>query len=191
MRQSFSLVARGGSKIFSLAAFALLLPMAKPTYAASKTATNKAAVAKYEKKARELARKESAEGIILFKKYVDITGDGIKEAIFYFHEKNAGSSYLLKIYTYKSGKLKGLLNDGQYGLYDLYFYKKSKSFIVHGLGHGSEWYDYFKMKNGKFTRVAARSRRVNGRTWGKWIYSSKYKSKTKGIKKGKKLHYAV
>ena len=181
--------------ILMLTVIVTALLAAFPVSAASKAKKNQAAVALYEKKAGKIVNLEA-------RKYVDITGDGVKEAIFYYHPKNSGSGRKLVIYTYKKGKIKKILSDGNYGLIKLIVYKKSKSFIAYGAGHGNEWYRYFKMKNGKYKEAAMKARTDPAFRKSAWyrtkITNSPYKGSrkeltvaefnaaVKGIKKGKK-----
>lgn len=134
-----------------------------PVSAASKATKNKKAVALYEKKAKKLRYLE-------YKKYVDITGDGIKEAIFYYHPKNIGSGRRFVIYTYKNGKIKRILYDVNYGLMKMVVYKKSKTFIANGGGHGNTWDRYYKLSNGKYVELSR----------------EEFKSEDKKYKRGKK-----
>ena len=174
---------------------AITLFMAIPVSAASKAANNKKAVALYEKKAVKLTHLEA-------KKYVDITGDGVKEAIFYYHPSNAGSGRMFVIYTYKNGKIKKILNDSNYGLEKLIVYRKSKSFIAYGAGHGNEWYCYYKMKSGTYKEVAMKGRSYSSPSYPNWYFTkitnspykgnrkeltkAEFNAAIKGVKKGKK-----
>lgn len=185
----------GRHLLFVITAILLTLTITVPVSAASKATKNKKATALYEKKAASISSKSMLES----KKYVDLTGDGIKEAIFYYHPRNTGSGRKFVIYTYKKGKIKKILNDGNYGLENLIVYKKSKSFIAHGAGHGGEWYRYYKLSGGKYKKVATKRRvSVYGGSFknGPWSYfkgadwtdtnKSEFNTIIKSIKKGKK-----
>ena len=184
---------------FLVAVLSAALFASVPVSAESKAAKNKKAVALYEKEAKRINAWRP--------KYVDITGDGIKEALFYYRPKGRGGSGIdFVIYTYKNGKIKCILSDTNYGLIKIMVYKKSKSFIAYGAGHGGEWYAYFKMKSGEYKYIAEKSRRAkNGgsMTNGPWYYStgngmsyksltkSQFNKKIKSIKKGKKTFHKV
>ena len=143
--------------------------------AASKASRNKKAKAAFAKKLGK------ADGLEVLK-YADVTGDGIVEALLECHPEGYGSGRTFAIYKYANKKVKKILYTEEYGLERLYFYKKSKSLILYGAGHGGEWYSYFTMKSGKYKFLAGRSRMsVNGGSMenGPWSY---YK-KTKTIKK--------
>ena len=157
--------------------------------AATKASMNKKAKTAFAKK---LGNSEGLEVL----KYADVTGDGIVEALLECHPEGYGSGRTFGIYQYSGGKVKKILYTEEYGLSHLYYYKKSKSLILYGSGHGGEWYSYFTMKNGKYKYLAERARTsVNGGGMenGPWNYYSKTKDLTKSgfnrliknVKKGK------
>lgn len=142
-----------------------------PSAEASNSAANNKAATQYSKKARQLESRASG-GINA--KHGDLTGDGVDEAIFtYLPKPQMGSASKFQIYSYKGGKLKCLLDDGEYGMYKIVSYPKSKSFVAFKNGHGGESQTTYVLKKGKFRPVAERARSV----WGNahWIY---YKFKT-------------
>lgn len=167
-----------------------------PVSAESKASKNKKAMALYEAKGNALDQEMASRTYFKYvgKKYVDITGDGIKEALFCYRE---GSGVSLDIYTYKNGAMKQIYSGGGYGLEEITVYKKSKALIEHQLGKG-DMYEYYKLSNGEYKEVGYRLCSVSY-TNGKWRYSLKtangYKTITKrrfnaainGIKKGKKM----
>ena len=66
------------------------------------------------------------------------------------------------------------VNGGQYGMGKLKVYRKTKSFVMYCSGHGSEHYDYYTMKNGKYKMVASKGRQstAGGSMYtGPWGYS--------------------
>lgn len=179
--------------VLLIAVLVTALFAAVPVSAASKATKNKKAVALYEKKSKKLDLRD--------KKYVDITGDGIKEGIFIYNTGKSGSGRVLRIYTYKKGKIKSIFKIEAYGFSKLIVYKKSKAFILYSAGHGGETYRYYKMSNGKYKEVASKGRQgVKGGAFknGPWEYSthgggsyrqlskSEFNSLIQGIKKGKK-----
>ena len=164
-----------------------------PVSAASKATKNKKAVALYEQKAGKLKQLYS-------KKYIDITGDGIKEGIFLYKPIGAGGYiFNFQILTYQKGKVKKLYKSTLVHPSKMIIYKKSKSFIVYGIGSGVEMYDYYRFdkKNKKYKHIAEKNRLSYGRRKGPWDYYSKrkiskedFKNLTKGINTGKKKKIA-
>ena len=124
-------------------------------------------------------------------KFVDITGDGVHEAIV-FGKSKYGSGDTWKIYTYKNGKVKVLFEYSGYGVDKIVAYKKAKSFYYHKIGHGSEAYVWHQLKNGKYQEVCGRVRAQMGdTTWsygdsqGKQITKSEYKKMVNSLSKAK------
>ena len=165
-----------------------------PALAGNVSDINKKAVALYKKKAKELEKKKSSSVFKkVGKKYIDITGDGIKEALFWYRD---GVGISLEIYTYKSNSIINIFDGGGYGLDKLIVYKKTQTFIEHKLGKG-EMFAYYKLTNGKYEEVANKYNHLSY-TNGKWRYTSvsgnerktiskkQYNSITKKLKKGKK-----
>ena len=171
------------------------------TFAASQSTKNRRAHALYDKKVTA-ARKISTS---VRYKYFDITGDGVHEALIDYHPKSGGSGHYFCIYTYKNGKVKQLLKEGQYGLDKLTVYKKTGTVIGYGAGHGNEWFRVYKLKNGKYRMIAGKGRRgpapavgsVKNGAWNYWksgyqsISKSKYSSIVSKLKKGKARKYEL
>lgn len=157
-------------------------------HAVSKAAKNKKAHIVFKKKARSLGK--TYQNVQY--KFVDLTGDGIHEMLV-DGRSGQGGGHIFYVYTYKSGKAKRILKDGQYGMAFIKSYRKTKAFVMYCTGHGHEHYDYFAMKNGRYKRIAKRWRSgVNGGSVGSgaWSYSNgKSKAYTKATfnKKVKKL----
>ena len=166
---------RGFMIIVAVLCLVSVFAVTNQVQAASKASRNKKAKAAFAKKLGK------ADGLEVLK-YADVTGDGIVEALLECHPEGYGSGRTFAIYKYANKKVKKILYTEEYGLERLYFYKKSKSLILYGAGHGGEWYSYFTMKSGKYKFLAGRSRMsINGGSMenGPWSY---YK-KTKTIKK--------
>lgn len=169
----------------------------KQAEAASLSSKNRKAHILYDKKVKAAKRISTSVQY----KYADITGDGVHEAIIDYHPKNGGSGHYFCIYTYKNGKAKQLLKYGQYGLTKLSVYKKTKTIVCYGAGHGGEWYSFLKLKNGKYKEIAGKSRRGiaggwdKNMPWGYWkgnyqsITKKEYTSITQKMKKGKVKKY--
>lgn len=157
--------------------------------AASVKAKNAKAHKAYKKKMSSIAK----ASMDCSYKYVDITGDGIHEALV---SANVGRDFY--IFTYKGGKAKKILTGGDYGLSKITIYKGSKGIITYGGGHGGETYSYYKKKGSSYKKVASRSRQsVNGggMSNGPWYYyngksgsinKAAFNKNIKGISKGKK-----
>lgn len=169
-----------------LVSLLLVLPVALSgtmieVQAASESATNKKAHVLYNKKVNNLRKL----GTYVAYKYVDISGDGIHEALIEYHPNTGGSGRIFQIYTYKNGKMVRILNSREYGLSKVMVYAKSKSLVYYRAGHGGEGYCYYKLKNGKYQLVASRGRVAyagGGSYNGSWYY---YNSKDKAITKTK------
>lgn len=165
-----------------------------PVSAASKAEKNKKADTAYDNTRQDLLEKSSG----LTWKYTDLTGDGIHEFIAEYNPKIGGPAQQV-IYTWKNGKVKCILNASVYGMNSIIVYKKSKSLIIHGAGHGGEQYVYYKLQNGKYKTIASKGRQSEnggGIKNGPWYYydsesssigKSVFNSLIKGIKKGKKI----
>ena len=139
---------------------------------ATYASTNSKADAAYKKEIKKFSKTVKRT----WYKLVDITGDGVHEAIVSGKAKE-GSGYILKIYTYKNGKVKELFEHRGYGVEKIVAYKKAKSFYYHKIGHGSEAYVWHQLKNGKYQEVCGRGRAQMGDT--SWKYSTPQKGITK------------
>lgn len=168
--------------------------------AESKASINKKAVNEYKAIVEEYSAFSTDVNYI----FADINGDGIKEGMIEYHKKSGGSERYFNIFSYKNKKLKRVLHDMEYGLDKVIVYRK-KDLVIYGAGHGAEWYEYFKLKKGKYVRVAEKTRAsINGGALknGKWgYYTSKagnlvkakkkaFKKRIKSIIKGKKKKYS-
>ena len=185
--------------ILSVTLFAAALtasPFTAKVQAAS--SKNTAADQAYDRVRSSLLRKSS--GVTY--KYVDITGDGVHEFLAEYNPKIGGPARQV-IYTYKKGKAKKVLSSKVYGLSSVIAYKKTKTLVLRGLGHGNEQYVYYKMKNGKYKKLASRARvaKAGGAiTNGQWYYYNKssqavdkttFSSLINKAAKGKKKKYSV
>lgn len=181
-----------------LLAAVLLIPVsgysAVDVQAASTSTKNKKAVKLYDKKTNTLKAKSQ----YVWYKYVDVTGDGVKEAVINYKLKTeGGSSSTVCVYKYSSGKIKRILKISNYGFSKVISYKKSKGLVLYSAGHGSESYQYFKMSGGKYKYKGMKSRIAkNGGSYynGPWYYynasasrikKAKFKSLINGIVSGK------
>ncbi len=154
-----------------LAALMLLIPLAEvltPTAeAATKAAINKKAKKLYKKQLDKLNRPDITYYVY---KYIDVTGDGIVEALVEYHPAG-GSGRKFVIYSYDAGKLVKLCTVGEYGLDRIYFYKNG--FIMHTAGHGHEGCRYYKKSaDGKF-RMAAMKGRLS-EDGAEWVYTNRH-----------------
>lgn len=171
--------------------------------AATIAQTNKTADKKYNSKMKAI-RKKSQFSIRY--KYVDITGDGIHEALVEYKPKTqGGSSQTFDVYTYKSGKVKRILTTTEYGLSRCIYYRRAGSLIVYGTGHGGEWYRYYRLQsNGKYKYVTQKARTAiagGNAVNGPWQYyrggstltkitARKFKSLNANLTKGKRLAFS-
>lgn len=171
--------------------------------AATVAQTNKKADQKFNSKMKSI-RKNSQFSIRY--KYVDITGDGIHEALVEYKPKTQGdSSQKFDVYTYKSGKVKRILTTTEYGLSKCTYYRQAGSLIVYGAGNGREWYRYYKLQsNGKYkyitqkTRTAIAGGSVSNGPWQYYkggstltkITAKKFNNLNAGLKKGKRLAFS-
>lgn len=174
----------------ALALLMMLIPLAEvltPTAeAATKAAINKKAKKLYKKQLDKLNRPDITYYVY---KYIDVTGDGIVEALVEYHPMG-GSGRKFVIYSYKSGKLVKLCTIGEYGLDRLYIYKNG--FIMHCAGHGHESYSYYKKtSDGKFRIVADKGRLMEeGAEWfyynrqGSQVTKTTFDKLTRRIKAG-------
>ena len=174
-----------------LASVPVSSPLLRKVEAASAASKNRAAKKAYKKIRKKLLKKSTG----LSYKLCDLTGDGVYEMFVQYDPKTGGPS-LQAVYTFRSGKAKKALGTRIYGLDKIYVYKKSKSLILRGRGHGGEQYVYFKMSGRKYKRAASRARQaIAGGHWenGPWYYysgsdraisRSGFRSRIKGIKSG-------
>lgn len=130
-------------------------------------------------------------------KYFDIDNDGVKELIVEFgssrvREKN------LKMYSYKKGKVKTMLDRNEYGLVSVKVYDKTRSMELLFRGNGTEEYRYYKIGNNSYKKRASSSRRstaAGAYSDGQWTYygnqewnglnKSDYDKLVKKMKRGK------
>lgn len=160
--------------------------------AASVISANSKANAKYSKKLKSLLDSGNYRGIEY--KFVDITGDGINEALFLLAPKKSGSTVVFRIFDYDSatGKIKRILNcRGKY-LKKLLVYKSNKTFILEYSGKGAKEYDYYSMKKGVYVLDAYKLRPASSNVWqyynknGKQISESSFNTLINGVKYGKR-----
>ena len=129
--------------------------------------------------------------------YFDIDHDGVKELLAesgrsISREKN------LKIYAYKKGKVKTMLDKSEYGVVSVKAYDKTRSLELLFRGNGTEEYRYYKVGNSSLKKQASRSRRstsAGAYSDGQWtnygsgdydvINSSEFDKITSGLTKGK------
>lgn len=130
----------------------------------------------YKRKAKSLARQVRSQ--MASYKFVDVYGSSLKEMLCVTKD-SGGSGSTLYIYTYKGGKVKQLLKTGIYGDQWYKFYKKSKSFVVHLCGHGSDGYMYYQVRSGKYVNTIAKGKHMDGSgSYGSWNYYSAIKGKS-------------
>ena len=183
-----------------ICAICMLFSFTSSAQAASAVKVNRKADAKFNSKVQTI--RKNSQFMVQYK-YVDVTGDGIHEAVVEYKPKNmGGSAQKCDVYAYKNGKVKRILSTEEYGLTKCIFYKKSGSLIFYGSGHGGEWYSYYKLKsNGTYKYVAERSRQAlaGGGMWdGPWQYYSadkkitvsKFNSLTRKLQAGKKSSFS-
>ena len=153
---------------------------------ATYASTNQKADAAYKKEIKKFSKTVKST----WYKLIDITGDGVHEAIV-FGKSKYGSGNAWKIYGYKNGNVTLLFDGGEYGLDKIVVYKKTKSFYYHKAGHGFETYAYYQLKNGKYQLVCSKGRsQMEGSSWGygdsqKEITKSQYKKLVNSLSKGK------
>ena len=188
--KDFNMKKRGIKLVIAVLCLICTFAVMDNVQAASKATRNKKAKAAF---AGKLGPAEGLENLV----YADVTGDGVVEALLECHPQGYGSGRTFRIYKYSGGKVKKILSMDEYGLSYLYYYKKSKSIILYGSGHGGEWYSYYTMKKGKYKFLAERSREAlagGGMKNGSWYYykgskeltKSKFKKLTGNVKKGKR-----
>ena len=123
--------------------------------------------------------------------YRDITGDGIYDAITESSTYMGGSGRTVTIFTFRNDKLTVMLEENIYMLSDVYVYKANHSLVLYAFGHGHSEYDYYKIVNGVYYKVAYRYRLDGGKwvyynSYGKKISKEKFNSIVKKVMKGKK-----
>lgn len=171
---------------------------------ASKTTENKKVHQLYQNKIKNLAKKSSLGEATYH--YADLTGDGIDELMVMYKPNTGGSGTAFDIYTVRKGKISQIGACGDYGLSKVYYYRKTKSILIYGFGHGGESINYYKQKKGKFVYVADQARTSyagGGSKEGTWAYyeqtpemvkqltKKQFNKKISGIKKGKRIVWNV
>lgn len=154
-----------------------------------------ASVKKNTKKAKALYKKKINsiyyDSVDYSYKITNIVGDKVPELLINYTAQDDRHG-TFKIYTYKKGKLKTILNTSGDNL-ELYQYKKTKTLITAESYHDYKAQSYFQYKNGKY-RLKARSCRNDIASPSQWyenskgnsISKSKFKKTVKKLKKGKK-----
>ena len=169
------------------------------------TSVQAASVAKTNKKAdkafdAKLAALRTESAFPLSYAYVDLTGDGIHEALVEHRPSGiGGSGSTFAVFAYEKGAVKQLLSIDEYGLTKCTYYTKTKTLIAYGAGHGGEWYRAYQLKSNKYKAIAQKTRtaKAGGAAEnGPWKYTkgksetqttkSKYTSLMEKLKKGKK-----
>ena len=130
-------------------------------------------------------------------KYFDIDNDGVKELIAEFgnsisREKN------LKIYAYKRGKVKTMLDRNEYGVVSIKVYDNTRSMEIFIRGNGTEEHRYYLIGANKYKKKASSSRQsaaAGAYSDGQWTYygnqewnglnKSSYDKLVKSMEKGK------
>lgn len=174
-----------------------LMLCTKVTHAASLSSKNQIAHTAYLKKLSKLGKNGASY------KFVDLTEDGIHEALAEYSPGNMGSGRYFEIYTYKKGKAVRILKFEEYGLTKVISYPKTKAVVIYCTGHGGEHYEYFQYKNGKYSYVAGKARSTM-KSSSSWNYYRKpginnytsyskntFSSKVKKLTVGKKKNYSV
>lgn len=177
-------------KFFSywLLVVCMLISFSSVTYGASKSTLNARAEKAYIKKVNSLKQQKNKP---IEERRFDFNWDGINDLLVFYRTFSGGSGFSYDIYTYKSKKVKKLLSFDAYGVESIRIYKKSKGIVVHGAGHGGEWYRYYKKKGSKYKFAGMKGRQTY--PVGKWYYSKnqemtkkQFNKAIKGIQKGKK-----
>lgn len=134
-----------------------LLTLVVPVTTVKAASTNKKADAAFNTKLKAL--RGSSQSALSYG-YVDITGDGIHEALVEYKPFSlSGSGRQFDVYAYKNGSVKRILTIQEYGLSKVIYYKSVGSLILYGSGHGGQWYSYYKLKsNGKYGFKLQRAR---------------------------------
>ena len=148
-----------------------LLTLVVPVSTVKAASTNKKADAAFNTKLKAL--RGSSQSV--YYGYVDITGDGIHEALVEYKPFSiGGSGQQFDVYAYKDGSVKRILSTQEYGLSKVIYYKSVGSLILYGSGHGGQWYSYYKLKsNGKYGFKVQRARTAiagGSATNGPWSY---------------------
>ena len=168
----------------------LLIPVT--TMDAHAAISNTRVCSKYKKKMKSISH-NNGTGVSYC--YADFDGDRVQEAMITYNAYS-GSGQVWQILDYKSGRVKNELKTSEYGLNWVKSYKKSRSFIAYGGGHGGEWYEYYRLKKGKFKKVAEKARLSTAggsdhtRSWsytvkGRSSSKSKFNKAIRGIASGK------
>ncbi len=179
--------------VFVLFLLALIVVVDDSESVSAKSSANKKADKAYMKLVKKICEEERT---IVNYYFIDMTGDGVHEAIIQYHPQDGGSGDVFQIYSYESGKTKLILDDMGYGIYRLDVYKESQTFIMFKAGHGHESQTYYNMVDGMFKYVLMKGRPNAEAEIKPWSYSSyqsdekisksKFKKQVNELCKGKK-----
>ena len=129
--------------------------------------------------------------------FYDVDGDGVNELL-----TESGSSKTreknLKIYSYRKGKVKKMLDRTEYGVVSVKSYDQTRSMVLHLRGNGTEEYRYYDLGSSGYSKKASQRRRsaaAGAYSDGQWFYyssgdydtltQSEYNKVTAAMKKGK------
>lgn len=130
--------------------------------------SNKEIHALYKKKIKKIKDIEEFEKI----KYIDLTGDGLDEAIVVGHSVYGYDEISVYVFTCKDRAVKTMLEEVAYGL-GITLYKKTKALLGDTAGHGIQSEHLWKLEGDKYRYVAARYRETvaaGGDYDGPWEY---------------------
>ena len=155
--------------------------------ASSVKKTVKKAKKAYEKKMESFATEYDTDG---YYRIVDVTGDKVPELLIDYGVTSRHGA--LRIYTYKKGKLKKILDIGNDNL-TIYVYRKTKTLLIYDGYHGYNERAYYKYTKGKFRLKAKKCNNdaAEIQNWyenssGNNIRKKKFNKIIKPLKKGKK-----
>lgn len=129
--------------------------------------------------------------------FYDVDGDGVKELL-----TESGSSKTreknLKIFSYRKGKVKTMLDRTEYGVVSVKSFDKTRSMELHLSGNGTEEYRYYSLRSTGYSKKASQRRRsaaAGAYSDGQWFYyssgdydtltQSEYNKITSAMEKGK------
>lgn len=154
---------------------------------ASAAPTSSDVMTAYKTKIDQLNKKSYKDYGQVVAKYADLDGNGIEEMLCIYKLKSTtGSGYDFDIYTFKNGKTKRVLSYVSGIIGGITYSQKSKSFVQHSTGHGGELVQYYKLKDGRYKKIASKSRQSvygGGEKTGKWHYSIGNGASSKTVKK--------